>query len=59
MLVICTLPNDWKPGDFDPFPGGRQARKMGCSCPYQPFDGGQIAFDADCKVHPLEKVKAS
>lgn len=56
MLVSCTLPNDWKPGDFDPFPGGQLARRMGCCCPYQPFEDGQIVFDSDCKVHPLEKV---
>lgn len=56
MLVTCNLPSDWKPGDFDPFPGGQEARHMGCCCPYQPVENGQITFDSKCKVHELEKV---
>lgn len=56
MMVICNLPSDWKPADFHPFPGGRKSRKMGCTCSYQPFENGQIAYDADCKLHLPEKT---
>jgi hypothetical protein len=56
MILICKLPKDWKPGDFDPFPGGKSAKKMGCLCPYQPLESDDVAFDAACKVHPREWI---
>jgi hypothetical protein len=59
MLVTCKLEKPVEPGDFDPFPGGRKAKQMGCTCPYQPIEDGTVTFSSDCPVHELEKVLAN
>jgi hypothetical protein len=55
-LVTCTLePPDehWRPV---PFPGGEEARMMGCTCPIekdQPWPG-KLIFAISCPVHVME-----
>lgn len=56
MLVTCKFIEGEDETAFRPFPGGREARKAGCICPYQPFPDGTVTFDSDCPVHELEKV---
>lgn len=56
--IVCNIPKDAAPRDFDPFPGSDKAIKLGCTCPHQKFTPGQIRFDADCPVHELEHVRS-
>lgn len=56
MLVRCTFSEGESEESFHPFPGGREARRAGCTCPYQPTPDGSVTFDSDCPVHELEKV---
>ena len=41
-------------GEIIPFPGGEEAREMGCSCPTQSISDvvteGMIQFDSECPV---------
>lgn len=51
--VTFDAKTSWKP---DPYPGGREARMQGCSCPGIQPAGNNYIFDSDCKVHELEEV---
>lgn len=57
MLIRCAFEKGESEASFHPFPGGREARMQGCTCPYQPFMDGTITFDSECPVHELEKAK--
>ena len=56
MLVKCTLDKEDDVLQIKPFPGGQEARQMGCCCPYQPALDRTVTFDSKCNVHELEKV---
>lgn len=56
MLVTCKLGRPEDASQIKPFPGGQEARRMGCCCPYQPIPDCTVTFDSECKVHELEKV---
>lgn len=57
MIINCKFDADNQFFRIDPFPGSVDARMQGCSCPVQqPWPGG-AAFDDQCHVHQLDKVK--
>jgi len=57
MLIRCTFAEGESEETFLPFPGGCEAVKAGCTCPYQPFPDGTVTFDSECPVHELEKLE--
>lgn len=55
-IIVCEIPPQAKPEDFDPFPGSRKAVERGCTCPEQRWWPGQLRFASDCPVHELERA---
>ncbi len=51
MLIRCSFAESENETSFDPFPGGMEARRRGCKCPYQPLLDGTVTFDSECPVH--------
>lgn len=56
MLITCKLEEKVNKEEFDPFPGEKEAKIAGCSCPIQWRWPQYLVFNSECKVHELEKV---
>lgn len=51
MQIRCIFTEGEDEMSFQPFPGGKRAQALGCTCPYQPIPDGTVTFDANCPIH--------
>lgn len=52
VAVIGLTDPNWRP---HPFPGGIEARALGCTCPPDQPWPGSLEIDVECPVHEIEK----
>lgn len=58
-VIVCEMPAGTRREELEPFPGSKEARLMGCTCPHEHPWWPRVRFAESCPVHVLELVKPS